>query len=253
MLTVTNLTKRYQEKTVVDNISLNIEKQKLISIIGANGAGKSTLLSLITQLIKPDSGEVSIDGKSVNVYSRDVLAKKISLLRQSNNINLKITVRELVEFGRFPYSKGKLTKEDKQQVDKALAYMGLDSLADEYLDKISGGERQRAFIAMIVAQNTDYILLDEPLNNLDMKYSVQIMKTLRKMVDNLGKTIIIVIHDINFASCYSDEIIALRGGALISHDTTDKIIDNKMLQKIYDMDIKVNILNGQRLCNYFRM
>ncbi len=253
MLTVTNLTKRYQEKTVVDNISLNIEKQKLISIIGANGAGKSTLLSLITQLIKPDSGEVSIDGKSVNVYSRDVLAKKISLLRQSNNINLKITVRELVEFGRFPYSKGKLTKEDKQRVDKALAYMGLDSLADEYLDKISGGERQRAFIAMIVAQNTDYILLDEPLNNLDMKYSVQIMKTLRKMVDNLGKTIIIVIHDINFASCYSDEIIALRGGALISHDTTDKIIENKMLQKIYDMDIKVNILNGQRLCNYFRM
>ncbi len=253
MLTVTNLTKRYQEKTVVDNISLNIKKQKLISIIGANGAGKSTLLSLITQLIKPDSGEVSIDGKSVNVYSRDVLAKKISLLRQSNNINLKITVRELVEFGRFPYSKGKLTKEDKQQVDKALAYMGLDSLADEYLDKISGGERQRAFIAMIVAQNTDYILLDEPLNNLDMKYSVQIMKTLRKMVDNLGKTIIIVIHDINFVSCYSDEIIALRGGALISHDTTDKIIDNKMLQKIYDMDIEVNILNGQRLCNYFRM
>ncbi len=253
MLTVTNLTKRYQEKTVVDNISLKIEKQKLISIIGANGAGKSTLLSLITQLIKPDSGDVSIDGKSVSVYSRDVLAKKISLLRQSNNINLKITVRELVEFGRFPYSKGKLTKEDKQQVDKALAYMGLDSLADEYLDKISGGERQRAFIAMIVAQNTDYILLDEPLNNLDMKYSVQIMKTLRKMVDNLGKTIIIVIHDINFASCYSDEIIALRGGALISHDTTDKIIDNKMLQKIYDMDIEVNILNGQRLCNYFRM
>ncbi len=253
MLTVTNLTKRYQEKTVVDNISLKIEKQKLISIIGANGAGKSTLLSLITQLIKPDSGDVSIDGKSVSVYSRDVLAKKISLLRQSNNINLKITVRELVEFGRFPYSKGKLTKEDKQQVDKALAYMGLDSLADEYLDKISGGERQRAFIAMIVAQNTDYILLDEPLNNLDMKYSVQIMKTLRKMVDNLGKTIIIVIHDINFASCYSDEIIALRGGALISHDTTDKIIENKMLQKIYDMDIKVNILNGQRLCNYFRM
>ncbi len=253
MLTVKNLTKRYRQKTVMDNISLNIEKQKLISIIGANGAGKSTLLSLITQLIKPDNGEVIIDGKLISEYSRDVLAKKISMLRQSNNINLKITVRELVEFGRFPYSKGKLTPQDKQQVDKALSYMGLEALADEYLDQISGGERQRAFIAMIVAQNTDYILLDEPLNNLDMKYSVQIMKTLRNMVDNLGKTIIIVIHDINFASCYSDEIIALRGGALVSHDTTDRIIENEMLQKIYDMDIKVNVFNDQRLCNYFRV
>src|SRR5690606_2693720 len=138
-------------------------------------------------------------------------AKKVSILKQSNQINLRLTVRELVSFGRFPYSQGRLTEEDWVCVDEAIRYMELEELQHEYLDELSGGQRQRAFIAMVIAQDTDYILLDEPLNNLDMKHAVQIMKTLRKLVDERGKTVVLVIHDINFASVYSDYIVALKG------------------------------------------
>src|SRR5699024_9319956 len=128
------------------------------------------------------------------------LAKKISILKQANSINLKLTVRELVSFGRFPYSQGRLTKKDWEKVDEAIDYMELRDMQHKYLDQLSGGQRQRAHIAMVIAQDTEYILLDEPLNNLDMRHAVQIMKTLRRLVDELGKTILIVIHDINFAS-----------------------------------------------------
>src|SRR5699024_10127081 len=125
-------------------------------------------------------------------------------------MGVKLTVRELISFGRFPYSEGRLKRFDWQKVDEAISYMELEELEDKYIDELSGGQRQRAYIAMVLAQDTEYILLDEPLNNLDMRHSVQILKTLRRLVDELGKTIVIVIHDINFASCYSDEIVALK-------------------------------------------
>src|SRR5699024_11035191 len=114
-------------------------------------------------------------------------------------------------------SKGRLKRFDWQKVDEAISYMELEELEDKYIDELSGGQRQRAYIAMVLAQDTEYILLDEPLNNLDMRHSVQIMKTLRRLVDELGKTIVIVIHDINFASCYSDEIVALKDGKIVKH------------------------------------
>src|SRR5699024_4284723 len=141
-----------------------------------------------------------------------------------NNINIKLTVRELVEFGRFPYSKGNLTDEDYEYIDEALEYMKLTELEDRFLDELSGGQRQRAYIAMVIAQNTEYILLDEPLNNLDMKHSVEIMKILKRLVNDLGKTVAIVIHDINFASCYSDNIVALKEGKLVEDGCKDEII-----------------------------
>src|SRR5699024_9849096 len=131
--------------------------------------------------------------------------KTISILKQSNAINVKLTVRELISFGRFPHSQGRMKEEDWEKVEEAIDYMELRDMQHKYLDELSGGQKQRAHIAMVIAQDTEYILLDEPLNNLDMRHSVQIMKTLRRLVDELNKTIIIVIHDINFASCYSDE------------------------------------------------
>lgn len=252
MLKLANITKSYRNKRVLSNISLEIRQQRLISVIGPNGAGKSTLLSLITQLVTPDAGEIRLDQKDLTAYDRRTLAQKISLLRQSNHLNLRLTVRELVEFGRFPYTQGHLTADDRQQVTKSIAYLGLESLSGQYIDRLSGGERQRAFIAMVLAQDTDYILLDEPLNNLDMKHSVQIMKTLRRLVDELGKTVLLVIHDINFASCYSDEIAAIKNGCLVGYGKTADMIEPSMLKRIYDMDIEVNEVRAQRICNYFR-
>ncbi len=251
MIKVRNLRKSYGEKVVVNDVSLNIEKGKLISFIGSNGAGKSTVLSMVSRLISKNSGEVFIDEREISQWNKGELSKKISILRQSNYMNIRLTVRELVSFGRFPYSQGRLTKEDNIVIDRALDYMNLRAFEKRYIDELSGGERQMAFIAMTIAQDTEYIFLDEPLNNLDMKHSVEIMKTLRNLVDELNKTVIIVIHDINFASCYSDYIVALKNGEIIKEGATNEIINHKVLKDIYDLDINIEAVNGKQLCNYF--
>ncbi|GAA4702482.1 ATP-binding cassette domain-containing protein [Brevibacillus fulvus] len=251
MVEVKNVSKKYGNKHVVENVSIQIAKGKITSFIGPNGAGKSTLLSMISRLISKDSGQIVIDGHDITQTKSNDLAKKISILKQSNDISVRLTIRELVSFGRFPYSQGRLTKEDWKYVDEAIAYMRLEDIQDKYLDQLSGGQRQRAYIAMVLAQDTEYILLDEPLNNLDMKHSVQIMKVLRKMVDELGKTIIIVIHDINFASCYSDFIVALKDGKVVKEGTIDEIINTPTLQEIYDMEIQVETINQNKICIYF--
>ncbi|WP_017754534.1 iron ABC transporter ATP-binding protein [Calidifontibacillus oryziterrae] len=251
MVEVREVSKRYGNKFVVEDVSVKIPKGKITSFIGPNGAGKSTLLSMVSRLIKKDQGKISIEGKDIGQWESKELAKKISILKQSNNINIRLTVKDLVSFGRFPYSQGRLTREDWKHVDEAIDYMELKDMQDKYLDQLSGGQRQRAYIAMVIAQNTDYILLDEPLNNLDMKHSVQIMKVLRRLVDELGKTVVIVIHDINFASCYSDYIVALKNGKIIKEGPTHEIINEKALKEIYDMDMCIKDINCNKICVYF--
>ena len=251
MIKINGLTKRYGKKTVVNNISFDIPKGKITSFIGPNGAGKSTVLSMISRLMQPDEGEVLLEGEKVHNWDQKALAKKLAILKQSNHINMRLTVRELVSFGRFPYSGGNLTAEDEKMIDEALGYMQLNELENNYLDELSGGQRQRAYIAMVIAQNSEYILLDEPLNNLDMKHSAEIMKTLRRLVDELGKTVVIVIHDINFASCYSDYIVALKNGELMKIGQTEEIIQKEVLEELYDMSFKVQEIDGQRICVYF--
>ncbi|GAA0136413.1 ATP-binding cassette domain-containing protein [Paenibacillus sp. YSY-4.3] len=251
MVKVRGVSKKYGGKKVVDNVSVDIAPGKITSFIGPNGAGKSTLMSMISRLITKDEGEVVIDGQEIGSWKSNELAKKISILKQSNHINIRLTVKDLVSFGRFPYSQGKLTKEDLKYVDEAIAYMDLEPMKDKYLDELSGGQKQRAFIAMVIAQNTEYVLLDEPLNNLDMKHSVQIMKVLRRLVDELGKTVVLVIHDINFASCYSDYIVALKDGRIVKEGTTDEIMDQDVLREVYDMDIPIETIGGNKICVYF--
>ncbi|SDJ77667.1 iron ABC transporter ATP-binding protein [Paenibacillus naphthalenovorans] len=251
MIEVRNVSKRYGGKPVIDNATVNIAKGKITAFIGPNGAGKSTLLSMISRLIAKDSGDIRIDGKELGEWKSNELARKISILKQSNHINVRLTVRELVSFGRFPYSQGRLTDEDQAFVQEAMAYMELEEMQHKYLDELSGGQRQRAYIAMVIAQNTEYVLLDEPLNNLDMKHSVQIMKVLRRMVSELGKTIVIVIHDINFASCYSDCIVALKDGQIVQEGATESIITGPVLKEVYDMDIRIESIGGNRICIYF--
>lgn len=251
MVEVKNVSKKYGDKLVVEDVTLKIPKQKITAFIGPNGAGKSTLLSMISRLIKKDEGEIYIDGQEIGKCKSNDLAKKISILKQSNHLNLRLTVRELVSFGRFPYSQGRLTKEDERHVDEAIRYMGLEEIEHQFLDQLSGGQKQRAFIAMVIAQDTDYILLDEPLNNLDMKHSVQIMKMLRKLVDELGKTIVIVLHDINFASVYADYIVAMKNGKMVHVGQTEQVINHSTLKHVYDMDINIQNINNCKICVYF--
>ncbi|MDQ0207553.1 iron ABC transporter ATP-binding protein [Alkalicoccobacillus murimartini] len=248
---VKGISKSYDGKKVLDDVSVGVEKGTITSFIGPNGAGKSTLISLMSRLTKKDTGQVLVDGKEIDSFQSRELAKKVSILKQANNINIRLTIRELVSFGRFPYSQNRLSKEDWLHVDDAIDYMSLREMQDKYLDQLSGGQRQRAYIAMVLAQDTDYIILDEPLNNLDMKHSVSIMKTLRNLVDKRGKTILLVVHDINFASCYSDNIVAMKDGRIVEEGACHDIINPQSLRTIYDMDIAIEEVNSNRICVYF--
>ncbi|KOP81061.1 iron ABC transporter ATP-binding protein [Lysinibacillus sp. FJAT-14745] len=251
MIQVKEISKFFGKKPVIQDVSVDVAPGKITSFIGPNGAGKSTLLSMVSRLLNADTGEVLLDKSDVRRWKSDDFAKRVSILKQSNYMNVRLTIRELVSFGRFPYSKGNLKSEDELKIDEAIQYMNLEDIQHNYLDELSGGQRQRAFIAMVIAQDTDYILLDEPLNNLDMKHSVQIMKILRKLVDELGKTVVIVLHDINFASVYSDHIVALKNGRVVKDGPTNDIINRDALKEIYDMDIPVQEQNGCRICVYF--
>ncbi|MFU2075721.1 ABC transporter ATP-binding protein [Gallibacterium anatis] len=247
-----NISKQFGQQKVVDNVSLVIPEGKITAFIGPNGAGKSTLLAIISRLLMADQGEVILNGTPLQQQSSENIARQLAILKQSNHIPLRLTVEELVSFGRFPYSKGRLNEEDYNAIAHAIDYMNLNELKHKQIHLLSGGQRQRAYIAMTLAQDTDYILLDEPLNNLDMKHSVQIMQVLRQLVEKLGKTVVIVIHDINFASCYADNIIAMQQGKLIAEGTVDNIMQTDVLADIYDMHIPIQQINGQRIATYFR-
>ena len=251
MIELTGLTKRYGSQAVVAGVSGTIEAGGVVSIIGANGAGKSTLLSMAARLLPMDEGTVFVDELDILATPSDQLARKLSILRQENALSVRLSVRDLVAFGRHPHNKGRHTAEDREHVDRALRYLELEELADRYVDELSGGQRQRAFIAMVIAQDTDYVLLDEPLNNLDMKHAVEMMRLLRQMAHDLGKTVVLVIHDINFASCYSDRIMAMKDGALVHHGTPEQIMRPEVLRDVYGIDIRVEQIDGHRIGIYF--
>lgn len=251
MIRVNNIQKNYGPKIVLEDVSIDIPKNQITTIIGPNGAGKSTLLGIIARLINRDGGQVFIDGTDVLEWDNKALSQKLSILKQSNITNLKITVKDVVSFGRYPYSKGRLSKEDHKKIEEALAFVQLKDEADTFIDELSGGQRQRAFIAAILAQDTDYIMLDEPLNHLDMKYMVDTMQLLKELCDQMNKTVIIVLHDINFAAGYSDYIIALKDGVLHKQGQVKEIIESKLLEEIYELDFKIIESDGKPVCLYF--
>ena len=212
MIETHKVAKTHGSTTVLHGVSVQIPVGQFTAIIGPNGAGKSTLLSMVSRLDAITSGSAHVAGLDVAKTASDALAKVMAILRQDNQSTLRLTVRDLVGFGRFPHSKGRMTAEDVQHVNQALEFLQLTPLADRYLDELSGGQRQRAYIAMVLCQDTPYILLDEPLNNLDMAHAVSMMKLLRRLVNERRKTVVVVLHDINFASCYADHIIAMKNG-----------------------------------------
>lgn len=252
MIKVQNLKKIYGNSVVVEDVSIELPKGKMIAFIGSNGAGKSTVLSMTARLLKRDGGSVFVDDKKIEDWNHKELAKRLSILKQSNHLNVRLTVKELVAFGRFPYEKENLKAEDIKIVTEAMDYVGLQGLENRYLDELSGGQRQMAYIAMVIAQDTEYIFLDEPLNNLDMKHSVQIMKVLERLTKEKGKTVVVVIHDINYVSCYADYIIAMKNGKIHCHGATKDIINTETLLEIYDMNITIQKVNGKNICIYYR-
>ncbi len=251
MIEIKNISQAYGDFKVLENVNLTIQENKITALIGANGAGKSTLLGVISRLLLPTEGEIYLDGIALkNIKSRDI-AKQIAILKQSNQLHIRITIRDLVSFGRFPHSQGRLKEYDQQKIEEALKYMNIKEIEHRYLDELSGGQRQRAYIAMILAQDTKYIFLDEPLNNLDMRYAVEMMTILQKMVKELHKTIVVVMHDINFAASFADHIIAMKDGKIIEEGSIDYMMDKTILDHIFDHDFCIAGVNGRKVCIYY--
>lgn len=248
---VQSIDKSYGAKRVVDDVTFEIPKQKMTSFIGPNGAGKSTVLNLITRLIARDEGDILIDEKDIKDYKPRDLSKRLAILTQTNHITMKLTVRELVAFGRFPHSGSRLREEDYKFVDDAIAYMELEEFADRFIDELSGGQRQRAYIAMVIAQDTEYVFLDEPTNSLDIYHSSNMMKLCRRLCDELGKTVVLVLHEINFASSYSDYIGAFLDGKLHKFGTVEEIMTKEVLKEVYKVDFEIQHLNGKPVSLYY--
>ncbi|MDN5683635.1 ABC transporter ATP-binding protein [Corynebacterium glyciniphilum] len=251
MISIANVSKTYSAETTIGPISLDIPAGGVTALVGPNGAGKSTLLTMIGRLQKPDTGTIRVGGMDVASTGSGEVAKHLSILRQENHFVTRLTVRQLVGFGRYPYSHGRLNVEDEKYISEAIDFLNLGELENRYLDQLSGGQRQRAYVAMVLAQNTEYVLLDEPLNNLDMKHSVQMMKQLRRACDELGRTVIIVLHDINFAARYADHICAMTNGEVNVFGTPQEVIQDDVLTGIFGTDVQVLETEYGPLANYF--
>ena len=250
-MNVQNLIKKYDGRAVVNAVSFEIPKGKVISLIGPNGAGKSTVMGMLSRLVTKDSGVINFEEKDLSKWKSKELAKRLAILTQHNNVQMKLTVKELVSFGRFPYSGSHLTQEDYDIIDKAIAYMELEEFEERFIDELSGGQRQRAYIAMVIAQDTEYVLLDEPTNNLDIYHATNMMKTVRKLCDELGKTVILVLHEINYAAFYSDYICAFKDGKIAKFGTVEEVVTKETLSEIYKVDFEIMEVSGKPLTIYY--
>ena len=241
MIAINDAQKSYDD-VKIGPLKLNIPKAGLTSLIGPNGAGKSTTLLMIGRLLQMEEGQITVAGMDVSKAKSEDLAKVMTILRQENHFVTRLTVRQLVGFGRFPHSKGRLTKADEAVISQYIDFLQLTDLENRYLDELSGGQRQRAHVAMVLCQETEYVLLDEPLNNLDVARSVQMMEHLRHAANGFGRTILTVMHDINFAAKYSDRICAMKNGEIAAFGTVEEIMDARLLSDIFET--KIEIIDG---------
>lgn len=244
MIRVDSALKSYGSDISIGPIDLEIPRGGITALVGPNGAGKSTLLTMIGRLLGLDDGAIEVAGLDVATTKSADLAMILAILRQENHFVSRLTVRQLVGFGRFPHSRGRLGADDLEIVERALDFLDLAPIADRFLDELSGGQRQRAYVAMVLAQDTEYVLLDEPLNNLDIARAVRMMRTLRRAADELGRTVVIVLHDINVAAAYADAIIAMKDGRVAAQGTPGEILVSALLEEIFDTEIE--ILDGPR-------
>ncbi|WP_106768854.1 ABC transporter ATP-binding protein [Paenibacillus faecalis] len=242
MIKIDNVKKLYTDEVKIGPLNIEIPKAGFTSLIGPNGAGKSTTLLMIGRLLDLDEGQISVANMDISETKSKDLAKIVTILRQENHFVTRLTVRQLAGFGRFPYSKGRLTKEDEAIISKYIDFLDLTDLENRYLDELSGGQRQRAYVAMVLCQETEYVLLDEPLNNLDVARSVQMMEHLRLAANEFERTILTVMHDINFAAKYSDRICAMKDGQICAFGTVEEIMDGELLTDIFET--KIEILDG---------
>ncbi|PWK77008.1 ATP-binding cassette domain-containing protein [Aminobacter sp. AP02] len=252
MIEIKNVSLRYGDTQILSDVSLTMPKGGVTALVGPNGAGKSSLLSLIARLQPLQSGAISVDGLPVDTTPGRRLAQTLAILRQDPAVASRLRVRELVGFGRFPHQNRRIDAQDKILIDTALRQFDLESLAERFLDKLSGGQRQRAMVAMAFCQATDYMLLDEPLNNLDMLFARQLMRDLRAAADNDKRTVIVVLHDVNQAAVYADRIVAMKAGRIVADGSPADVLQPKILAEVFGYDMDVIDVDGAPLVLHHR-
>lgn len=244
---IEDLSFAYDSKPILRHVSFDIKKGKITTIMGANGCGKSTLFQLMTKNLLPDGGKISMENHDISELSLKAFAREAAIVHQYNTAPEDLTVEKLVGYGRTPYRKmgHSLDPElDEKMVIRALKITGTFSIKDRYVSQLSGGQRQRVWIAMALAQGTDTIFLDEPTTYLDIRYQLQVLKLVKKLNEKYGTTIIMVLHDINQAFAYSDEIIALSShGKLVAQGRPEEVINHDVLKEIYNIDLEVTRVN----------
>lgn len=235
------LTVRYDDRTIFERLSVRIPDRQITAIIGPNGCGKSTLLKTLTRIISPQSGAVILDGQAISQQPTKELAKKMAILPQTPEATSGLTVAELVSYGRFPYQKGsgRLTKRDYEAIDWALDVTKTADLKHRPVDALSGGQRQRVWIAMALAQETDIIFLDEPTTYLDIAHQLEVLELLERLNQEEGRTIVMVLHDINQAARFADYIIAMKAGAIIKSGRSEDVICREVLRDVFGIDADI--------------
>jgi iron complex transport system ATP-binding protein len=236
-----HLSVAYGERTIVKNLSVHIPDKKITTIIGSNGCGKSTLLKAITRIITQQAGSVVLDGEDIAKQHTKELARKMAILPQSPESVGGLTVGELVSYGRFPYQKGfgRLTKRDYEVIDWALEATGTIEFKYRPVDALSGGQRQRVWIAMALAQETEIIFLDEPTTYLDMAHQLEVLELLQELNLNEGRTIVMVLHDLNQAARFADHLIALKAGEIVKAGTCEEVIQRDVLRAVFQIDAEI--------------
>lgn len=242
----------YGERTIVPDLHLRIPDGKVTALVGANGSGKSTILKAMARLLRPQAGNIFLDGKSISQMHTKEVAKLLAILPQNPVSPEGLTVSELVAYGRFPHQKGfgSLKKEDRDVIRWALDVTGMSALADRPIGQMSGGQRQRAWIAMALAQETDILFLDEPTTFLDMAHQLEVLKLLERLNRDENRTIVMVVHDLNHASLYAHHIVAIKKGEIVCEGSPREVITTDMLRHVFGIqaDILADPRTGSPLC-----
>ena len=234
-----NVTVSYKNRRVLDGVTIDIPKGKIVTVIGRNGCGKSTLLKTVFGTVRPDSGSTVLEGKKLHSYPTNEVARRIGYLAQSPAVPQGMDVRSLAACGRFPFRKGGSSKEDERIIDETLQVTGLTGLQHRQLASLSGGERQRAWLTMALCRKPEILILDEPTTYLDISCRLEILELVQRLNREKGMTVLMVLHDLDLAARYSDTLIALHEGKVFAEGTPREVLCKQTLREVFGVEARL--------------